>query len=907
MHELRGNPQSKTAAARPPHIQDVIEQLRATQTQFIATGSGEEVQHVGGASITGVKDRGFWAKIGQPTGSDTDIDYADGTGRYSFYEVFTSNSSGGVPSDEATEALELEGGRAGIHAAFEIAGRLDVPEGTLVWMTHTEFAPLAAGNAEGYVFALPNGPITASGQKFARITTAVGAAFGEANCLESITDCSHCPDGAPPSWTFTATGGTSSFAGLAGSWRLTHSSLCVWTGTLDTWSATLTFTSPTSITLVLTGPSSASLSYAGTGTVSCAGPLAVVLSAAVGTGTHPALSTLSASCLGAECDSGEAILVTPTTGACTWDDGSEIVVEPLDASQNLQAGHIYPVWLKDATTTPPTYLAASREVNYFQDITIIYVQVEINIYESTINIFDTTINYYDVDLSWTDVTITLLNPAYIYGDYPLYVYAPFYIGYGIQICGWTWYCAEGHDLWTEENPGPILDLEGPNGDIPPHTIAKLFPFPAVDGNGVALDPQPPIPLTSIIPIPPPVGEAAGQFLYSIHVGSGGADPLPIELGSGFLVPGISQLPLYLTDNDVAAFWWDADFERWRVMSTTYGDFRFADSAAQTVTIWNEGREADYIPPGNEGDVLTSRLDAETGRQAPVWQPLGGWFYVYKTDCVSGWNVRYKATVRFVQGVLTGPQADEDWEFDSYQGCCHCGPIPDEIATDCCDGVPETLCLTLTGGAEGTATLVYDPDYYAPGEGAWYGQGTSGCDGDTFEAEWRCLSESWTLNIYGAVTALESGLIVTCDPYSANGTTEGGFCGADQVDFDVSITSGDCADNDEPPPPPDPDCPCLAPTARFVLTITGASDARLDGPYILNRAGAVPVCTFSGYNASGDGYASATILSDGTMSLAVSTVDDAGEWRTATFDCTGGTFAFYTGESFDLGSLTLGAF
>jgi hypothetical protein len=825
-HQIRGQ-EDRQAAARPPHLANVIERLRRTEAQFVAAGSGEEAPHVGGPSVTPPPRAGFYAKIARPADSDPDLPVGDGSiGLYSFVELCTSNSTGGgsAPSAESVEALELAGGRSGVLNAYELTGKTDVPEGSVVWLVHSEAAPVAAaagltpgGNAESYAFKYVALPGSVADQKFARVTVPVGPAAGDADCLHSVGDCAECPVGAPPSWSMTLAGGTGDFAGANGSWILYHDADCVWSGTLGDWAATLELLSGGAFTLDLTGPGGAWASWAEAATVSCGGPLAAALTGGSGAGV-PTAPTLRASCTGTACTQGEGVLITAADGACGWDDGETVVLEPLDGFQSLMRGHVYEVFLKTPATddSPAVYLADSSAINYFQDITVVYDQ-------TTITYVESTVNYFDVDLFWSEVNITLLTDITIVGNYTWIFDTYVQINVGLAWCGWWWVCPESFVV-----SGAVIDPS--TGD--PHALERLTP--SVDG----------VVLPGITPV---AGPAGTQALYLTNVAA--ADSLVLQ-GAAWFLPGASQLPLKLHAGDGCLAWYDGADAVWRLIGTSYGDFRFAASSALTVTIWNADREADFVPEGDIGEVLTQTADG------PQWEPLppypGDWSIThYKTDCVGGVNIRSVRTASMTSGVF----AAGTWEEESVQGCCECD---EPTSGPCCyiDDHPD-LCITFSGALAdvGTVTLTW-------GGSAWSGSGPAlACAAVGAKAiSLSCENGLWDLDVSSCDPAAVT--VLSCDPLllNAEGPDCVAPCGGSWTAVITEAPAGGCpADPVDPPPGCCEDVP-VSVTAGDTFPVSLTDDCTY---VFMSSVGSVESIVVS-TQASGGFYHVTIALSSGAM-------------------------------------------
>jgi hypothetical protein len=423
------------------------------------------------------------------------------------------------------------------------------------------------------------------------------------------------------------------------------------------------------------------------------------------------------------------------------------------------------------------------------DVTIINQDITEYYYDSTINYYETEINYYDVDFTWTDVTITIGGPVTIIGDDPLFIYAPVFIGLGLAWCGWWWICPQNHVV-TGANLDP--------GAEDPHMLARLVP----NADGVVLP--------GITPVVGPDGTQA-LFLTNVHA----ADSLVLS-GAAWFLPGADQLPLRMAPGDGCLAWDDGASNVWRLLSATHGDFRFFASSAATVTIWNDDREADFVPEGDEGDVLTQTADG------PEWHPpvppdpadlgLSGVAVVYRTDCVDGHNLRYYSVIQFVDGVLTqGVPVGEvfvpgSWAFESNQGCCSCTPIEGgcPCPTDtvfCLDWPAVTECADPEDEEPAAqVALTWASDCLWTGSS---GDFVFGLDMDTGTLE---ATYGGAGNASAASFDLED---VTCE---LGGTAPIVGPGSGDCVYPASVAiyvvddAGDCA-GELPPPPPPPGCSC----------------------------------------------------------------------------------------------------
>ncbi len=377
---------------------------------------------------------------------------------------------------------------------------------------------------------------------------------------------------------------------------------------------------------------------------------------------------------------------------------------------------------------------------------------------------DVTITYTNVDFVYNNVTVTIVGPMVIGGD-TLIINAPVVIGYGLAWCGWWWICPESFVV-----SGAVIDPSTAD----PHMLERLTP--STDG----------VVLPGITPVAGPDGTQA-LLLTNIHA----ADSLILS-GAAWWLPGADQLPLKLHAGDGCLTWYDGVSAVWRVIGTSYGDFRFHASLALTVAIFDENRELYYVPEGDVGDVLTQ---TETG---PQWQPPpaapGDWSIThYKTDCAGGFNVRSVRTATMTSGVFDAGV----WEPESVQGCCECD---EPVSGPCCFITPadHTLCITFYGAlaALGTVELPWNM------ANAWAGTGPSlACTGvGTKSIELTCIDGHWDLDITSCDPP--EVVVLSCDPLLLNVSGSGCIspCEGDWTAVIEEASSGGCGGSGEPPPP-----------------------------------------------------------------------------------------------------------
>lgn len=112
---------------------------------------------------------------------------------------------------------------------------------------------------------------------------------GDCPDVPGVCDCSECPDGAPPEWAFVFEGGTGFLEGANGSWTVTHTSGCTWTGTLNDNTATLTKAGGIWQLTIENDDGGATWILE---TADCCGPLPLAVDEVAGDGDAPASLTL---------------------------------------------------------------------------------------------------------------------------------------------------------------------------------------------------------------------------------------------------------------------------------------------------------------------------------------------------------------------------------------------------------------------------------------------------------------------------------------------------------------------------------------------------------------------------------------------------------------------------------------
>lgn len=377
---------------------------------------------------------------------------------------------------------------------------------------------------------------------------------------------------------------------------------------------------------------------------------------------------------------------------------------------------------------------------------------------------DVTITYTNVDFVWNNVTLTVVNPLLIAGDL-IVISAPVQIAYGLAWCGWWWVCPASFVV-----SGAVIDPTTAD----PHMLERLTP--STDG----------VVLPGITPVPGPDGTQA-LLLTNIHA----ADSLVLT-GAAWWLPGADQLPLKLHAGDGCLTWWDAVSSKWRIIGTSYGDFRFRASLALTVAIFDENRELYYVPEGDVGDVLTQ---TETG---PQWQPPpaapGDWSIThYKTDCVGGYNIRSVRTASMTAGVFDAGV----WADESVQGCCECD---EPMEGPCCFQTGETpdLCIEFFGSLApvGVVTLTWSGS-------SWNGSGPAlACASVGAKAvTLSCSNGLWSLSVSSCDAPTVT--VVSCDPFVLN--AYGPNCvspcpGPWSARITLKPTGGSCPGTAPTPPP-----------------------------------------------------------------------------------------------------------
>src|SRR6185295_15924685 len=196
-----------------------------------------------------------------------------------------------------------------------------------------------------------------------------------------------------------------------------------------------------------------------------------------------------------------------------------------EAPRTFGDGPTVPVYIAD-----PVDPAAITDIfNYYDSTINYYDDTVVNYCNSTIvNFYDMTVNYTGTTINYTNVTFVLLGPVHVTGIYNWYFDTYVVFAYGLQLCGWLWYCYENFTVTT----GTINPASQPN-----HVVERLFP----SGSPT---------VTTVIPVAAIEGGNAGQFLYWSNVTSG----LMTVNGAGgnIRMPGNAQLPHKMRLGDGAA-------------------------------------------------------------------------------------------------------------------------------------------------------------------------------------------------------------------------------------------------------------------------------------------------------------------------------------------------------------------